>query len=159
MRGVADLLAAGVSGTYVAPSDVFAAYLQAGDKDLAARGSFRDSAADDADAVVGDVPTHDGGVQVDGTGVVEDPSPADEQVFPLTVEEFRVRVPPRPIAAGVLSVVPSRTPLRVIGCGPNRAGAAGDARPDQGQILLELSARIARYPHALLQAVGLKTVA
>jgi hypothetical protein len=82
MRGVADLLAAGVSGTYVAPSDVFAAYLQAGDKDLAARGSFRDSAADDADAVVGDVPTDDGGVQVDDTGVVEDPSPADERRVP-----------------------------------------------------------------------------
>ena len=35
MRRVADLLAKGVSGTYVSPGDVFTAYLHAGQKDLA----------------------------------------------------------------------------------------------------------------------------
>jgi Tfp pilus assembly protein PilF len=35
MRRVADLLATGVSGTYVAPIDVYSAYLHAGQKDLA----------------------------------------------------------------------------------------------------------------------------
>jgi hypothetical protein len=35
MRRVADLLATGVTGAYVAPIDVFSAYLHAGQKDAA----------------------------------------------------------------------------------------------------------------------------
>jgi hypothetical protein len=35
MRRVADLLARGVTGMYVAPGDVFGGYLQAGQKELA----------------------------------------------------------------------------------------------------------------------------
>jgi hypothetical protein len=62
MRRVADLLSMGVSGTYVAPIDVFSSYLHAGQKDLALEwlskavdarapnvyGAFRDPLAGDA---------------------------------------------------------------------------------------------------------------